>query len=439
MDDELKEERGEETKVVGFRERWVISLFGDIKLKRSLYKDKEGSYCFPLDERIGLDKGTRVSSMMKKLAVEGSIDYTFREVERNMKAIFPWAISHTTVHNLSGKVADAYIKEEEEEVKALYEDGVIPESENRVVPYLFMEADGVNISLQREKERKAEIKGGIAYEGWEEIGNKRYKLKEKSVYGGIMSGKRFWDGFSLVLAKKYDLSRTDKVIVGGDGASWVKESAELFGGLYELDRFHIKKALYQGLGHEPLVAEVYQACVTGKVADVERLLIKAQQETNKERAKEIMRLRGYLMNNWYGLRDYRLEVSGEGLRGLGAVEGNVDKLFADRMKKRGMSWTNKGANRMATLISLSHSGKLDTGKKAFTDKPSLTLSKRSSVPAEKVQHMKEDGGAWLQVSIPALYESDSGRPWVHTLRRLAHRNNKDVAHASHPKFQPTKS
>jgi hypothetical protein len=46
-------------------------------------------------------------------------------------------------------------------------------------------------------------------------------------YGGIMDGWRFWDGFSLTLAKKYDFSRIGEVIVGGDGARWVKEGAEL--------------------------------------------------------------------------------------------------------------------------------------------------------------------------------------------------------------------
>lgn len=44
----------------------------------------------------------------------------------------------------------------------------------------------MNVSLQREKDRKAEIKAGIAYEGWEEITKERYKLKGKLVYGGIM-------------------------------------------------------------------------------------------------------------------------------------------------------------------------------------------------------------------------------------------------------------
>ena len=65
----------------------------------------------------------------------------------------------------------------------------------------------------------------------------RYRVKEKTVYSGIMDGERFWEGFSLALAKRYDLSRTGKVIVGGDGPSaegWVKEGAEPLGGVLHL-------------------------------------------------------------------------------------------------------------------------------------------------------------------------------------------------------------
>lgn len=38
--------------------------------------------------------------------------------------------------------------------------------------------------------------------------------------------------------------------------------------------------------------------------------------------------------------------------GLVAIEYNVGKLIADRTKKRGMSWSKRGADRMARLISL---------------------------------------------------------------------------------------
>lgn len=420
LDNELMQERDEGMKVVAYKEHWVTTIFGDIRVKRRLYRDKNGNYHFLLDEKMGLDKGSHVSPKMKELAILASTRYTFREVEQTIKAIFPWGISHTTVHNLSGKVADSYIAEEEKEVNALFEDGIIPETEGRVLPCLVIEADGVNIALQRERERRAEVKVGIAHEGWQEISKNRYKLKEKSVYSGIMNGDRFWEGFSLSLAKKYDLSQIGKVIVGGDGASWVKEGAELLGGLYELDRFHLKRALHQGLANDPLVVRVYESCIRGEISKVDRLLIEAQEKANRDKAKEIMRLRGYLMENCYGLRDYRLEVDGDGLRGLGAIEGNVDKLIADRMKKRGMSWTKRGADRMARLISLREQGNLNTWVKYQNRARHIPSREKAMLKGD--QYQDRDNAAWLSAGLPALHGPHSDRPWVRILWALAHGN-----------------
>ena len=420
LDDKLMLEKATNMKVVGFKEHWLTTIFGDIRIKRRLYRDKNGNYRFLLDEKMGLDKGSHVSPKVKELAIIASTRHTFREVEQNIKAIFPWGISHTTVHNLSGKVAGSYIAEEEKEVNALFEDGVIPETEGKVLPYLVIEADGVNIALQREGETRAEVKVGIAHEGWQEISKNRYKLKEKSVYSGIMHGDRFWEGFSLSLAKKYDLPQIGKVIVGGDGASWVKEGAELVGGLYELDRFHLKRALHQGLANDPLAVEVYESCITGEITKVDRLLIEAQEKADSDKAKEIMRLRGYLMENRYGLRDYRLEVDDGGLMGLGAIEGNVDKLIADRMKKRGMSWTKRGADRMARLISLRERGDLNTWVK-YQNKPRPIPAREKALPkGDQYQH--RDNAAWLSASLPALHGPHSDRPWVRILWALAHGN-----------------
>ena len=54
----------------------------------------------------------------------------------------------------------------------------------------------------------------------------------------------------------------------------------------------------------------------GEIDKVERLLIVAQEKADGDKSKEIMKLRAYLMDNCYGLRDYRLVVDGDGLRGL---------------------------------------------------------------------------------------------------------------------------
>jgi len=74
------------------------------------------------------------------------------------------------------------------------------------------------------------------------------------------------------------------------------------------------------------VVEVYQACIIGAIDKVDRLLTEAQEKEGGDKAKEIMNLRAYLMENCYRLRDYRLEVDGGEIRGLGAIDGNVDKL-----------------------------------------------------------------------------------------------------------------
>jgi len=89
-------------------------------------------------------------------------------------------------------------------------------------------------------------------------------------------------------------SSIGKVIVGGNDAPWVKRGAELLGGLYELDRFHLKRALHRGLANDRLAAEVYQACVVGEIDKVERLLAKAQEKAGGDKATEIIQFRGYL-------------------------------------------------------------------------------------------------------------------------------------------------
>jgi hypothetical protein len=313
-----------------------------------------------------------------------------------------------------GKVTDPSLKAEEKEIEEVYEDGVIPETEGKVVSHLFIEADGTSIALQREESRRAEVKAGIAYEGWHKVGRDRYRVKNKTVYSGIMNGERFWDGFCLALAKKYDLSQVGKVIVNGDGASWVKDGAELFGGLFQLSRFHLKRALNQTLDNS-LALEVYQACVRGEVDKVDRLLIGVQQKACSDEAKEVAQLRSYLLANSFGLRDYRLETDGDGLRGLGAMESNIDKLIANRMKKRGMSWTIKGAQRMSRLISLREMGKLHSWithkDKVDTQPPREGIRKKISGPGK-------DDGEWLKVGLPALHGPHQNRPWAQILRAL---------------------
>ena len=116
----------------------------------------------------------------------------------------------------------------------------------------------------------------------------------------------------------------------------------------------------------------------------------------------------------------------------------MNKLFANRMKKRRMSWTKKGANKMDRLISLRHSGKLVATKKISIRKPALTVASMSRT-SERKEYEAKDSGTWLEANMPTLYVPHSDCPWVQMLRALTPGGTDLVAHASHPEFQPTNS
>ncbi len=118
--------------------------------------------------------------------------------------------------------------------------------------------------------------------------------------------------------------------------------------------------------------------------------------------------------------DWRKQIEGTYLsflvsdeaRGLGAMESNEDKLFADRMKKKGLSWTIAGARRMGKGIQLVTNGELSSwcGRKPSEpgiDKDPLSFDVFCYPPEYE-----------NSVSLPALAGPHSSRSWVKVLRNL---------------------
>lgn len=426
LDEVVMEKREDGLTVLGFRERWVITVFGQVRIKRRLYRDKQGKGRYLLDEAIGLDKRSPLSTGVKNLSALLACSLPFGKCEALLSLLLPVGVSHTTIHRQVAKIADPVLDKEDREVAGVFDQGKLPETGKRQVPFLFIEGDGVSIALQREKERRTELKVGIAHEGWEPIGGQgRYQLKDKTPYMGLMDGERFWEGFSLVLSRKYDLSNIGHIVVGGDGAHWVRDGAELMNGCYELDRFHLRRELLRALAGDVETAnQVYQACVSGNVALADSLLVQQQCRSNEEAALDIARVRAYILDNAAGLIDYRLRLDKNevyGLRGLGAMESNVDKIAANRMKKRGMSWTKQGARRMSRLILMQLWGEVCSWTTYLKPtKPTSLVTVGVSTEARVKSRKHGHGYDWLNMSLPALSGPHCGRPWVQALKTLAY-------------------
>ena len=94
------------------------------------------------------------------------------EVLRKTSAI---DLPHQTIWRLLARVADDYLEKADQELSWFLETGEIPKGEHKKIARLLVETAGVILSLQREKDKKAEVKLGIAYEGWARVGKDRYR------------------------------------------------------------------------------------------------------------------------------------------------------------------------------------------------------------------------------------------------------------------------
>lgn len=417
LDDELMREREDGLRLIGKRERTLITRFGPLKVERRLYRDSKGGYHFLLDEALGLAPGAVATPSFEHIANLISSYAPFREASDIIRRFVATAPSHACLHRMVQRAGSDKSEEEKEKSRALFEDGELPDSEMRTADRLMLEADGVVVSLQREKKRRREMKLAFSYEGLEECGKGRFRTLEKMAHAGFSPTTAFWRGFSVELASRYDLKNVGEVILGGDGASWVKGGGKLFGAsCYQLDRFHMARALRRALGAGAKAA--YHKACEGDWKAADEMLLNAREKADEGQTQRIEETRRYLASNRDGLADWHNGREDAGyLRGLGAAEGNIDKTLANRFKKRGMSWTIAGGHNMAKVIQLRSNGQLEEWSHERNGRePDREILERAVVRLRA--EIKKDPQAWLEARLPALAGPHSDRPWAAMLREL---------------------
>ena len=100
---------------------------------------------------------------------------------------------------------------------------------------------------------------------------------------------------------------------------------------------------------------------------------------------------------------------------MGAIESYVDKVIANRMKKRGMSGTLAGADAMARLRALNANGELH---EYASRRIAWQVRTDGKIVARVKERVLEDPERWLRKAVPALYGPHADRPWVKAIREL---------------------
>ena len=340
-----KRKRGE-LKNTGKRKKYFLTRFGDILYTRTRYKDREGKTHYLLDEALSISKNQRVSLCRAMIECFLSTLSSYREVVTQARLLLGNFRSHESIRRGVIKEAKLIIEKQKKKLQKIRN---LEYPEGNSLDTAYMEADGTYINLQKkgqERGEKLEVKLGIGYSGKEA----RYKtgeskrLTEKFTFVG--TGKDFMEELSLLAEEKLSISQAKKILFGGDGDSWIISGVGDYfpSATYLLCFYHLFKRLREGLGRRKEEQKTIKDLLLSNQTD--KALSKIEQMVrNPYDLKEkdnLTKFYTYISRNRQGIAN-QVILKDQEIQRTGAIESNINKLIASRFKKRGMSWSEKGA------------------------------------------------------------------------------------------------
>ena len=396
---------GHPQKLVGYRSKKLLTLFGEVEWKRAYYQcqveeDKvpdaepdKAAKCShgraPADERWGV-QGPRTTP-----GVQQAISYlcamlTLEEAAETFRRLLPLRMSARQALNLMQPVGKALAQREDEVVQALFEEAVQSQTQEgeqaahkagKEIDRLYIELDGILARMRRgsvpmeEEERKRkgdvyrEMKVGAVFLA--ERGPERSELapevwvdtpKAGSLrYVARRTAKGGFGQLLYALAQQSGLSRAKQIVVLGDGAPWIwKLVAEHFPGAVQIvDLYHAQQHVWE-VAHAVFGPGSVQACIWAKQActllvqgQIEDLVAAIGQLPTIPPAPNESRSVPEKAMNYFATNAQRMRypaVRAQGMHvGSGIAEAACKTVVDTRAKRTGMRWTPDGLDAILPL------------------------------------------------------------------------------------------
>lgn len=360
---------------------------GLVEYTRTKYitKNEEGkNKCiYLIDELLHIKEKGQISGGIIELIVKNIAEVSYRVCAEMINNMTGLSISGVAVWNIVQQLGEDIKKYEKEKVEAFQEDKL--KAGEKETPTIYQEADGIMIYTQgkdREEQikkykeqhpneevpkkvRNIEIKLGMTYEGWKEIGKNRYTLVGKEYVAGYMTGEEMADITNANLHSKYDMSKVELRVLNSDGGSWIKRLLTAKA-IYQADSYHLKEKIATHVREtedsEILKAMFYKKEYSKMLEYVEALKYKYDGEVEEvEKLNELQRYLNKRKETMKRYKDYdgvkqKLKTyskkTGLKYRNMGCQESNNYCRLTRRMKKKRMSWSKNGSENIAKVITM---------------------------------------------------------------------------------------
>ncbi len=229
-------------KVVRYRSRNIVTEFGNIKIKRRIYSyiDENGqkTQIIPLDIEFEFGKRNKIHPSLKgKILQEAGSGKRYRDIVDQ----FPKA--NLTKMTISRIFKDKKLLENMQRINSKVE---LKDNQNLYINMddTFPKAyDQEAKKIRVQKFRVISFNTGYKIQRFrskKELANKRiFFIEDPDAVSGIQVAKEIqkWGN------KFYSNFNNANIIIGGDGATWIKGAADELNGHYVLDNFHAQKYL----------------------------------------------------------------------------------------------------------------------------------------------------------------------------------------------------
>lgn len=301
MDEDFRNspDRTKDYYVNNTRERTIVTMYGEITYKRTIYKDRlnNSSYCY-VDEKLGIKRYTRYTNDVAAYAAEAYSDENSMikvgiELGNLIYAKFSLcdnrihALPRQTIYNLLSRVKPIRVLPDEENKKKVGSLFIL--MDEKYLP------DHSKTDEKGKKVRSSKMnKCALICEGLDQSDKNRHKYLNCS-YFSLHEGSYSEELIEFIDAR-YDLEDLKHIHVLADGANWIKEVAkevsfpEVRTKQY-LCRFHFHQALWRIFKDKELYKKAIDYLYHEDREDLKALMDSAKNEGNQ---KDI----NYINNNW---------------------------------------------------------------------------------------------------------------------------------------------
>ena len=356
MDNLLRnnQERKKYWEIIRKDENKILTIFGEVRYRRTYFKLKNGNKReYLVDKIIGIEPHDRVSADVVINVIEEAVESSYRkagEMATYLDEISKQAVMKK-IHSLE-----------------IIEPGIKVEKKKKLKT-LYVEADEDYVSLQtkcvskEKKGTKKKVTPKLVYvhEGidTEKSSKNRNVLKNVRYFGEICENTDdLWIKVADYIDEQYDVECLETIYLSGDGASWIKNGLNwLPKSKFVLDNFHLKKYIKQATAHlddrtiRQELEEAINHADKNKVKETFEKIIELT--SNDSKLETIKGAKRYILNNWDGIKikkDKGAEIVGC------SAEGHISHVYSDRLSTRPGGWSKIGVEKMSKLLIYTKNG-----------------------------------------------------------------------------------